>query len=291
MKISQPSSTSPISSPALANASKLNAIKMRVNATPGVELPSEGEQLSIPDDSSNNNDITKPTVEATEPLSPQFADLAKQRRALQQERRAFEDAKKAAAAASQGSDSVDLARLKSEPLSVLLEAGVTFEQLTEAVLNQGNQSEVTALKAELNAFKEGIDKKLSDRDAQAEQQVLSEMKREAERLIVSNDEFELVRATSSVPDVMKLIERTYKETGEVLEVSEALKLVEDELFNRHQKLVPLKKMQGLFQRPAEASPAQQRHPGIRTLTNKDTASVQISAKARAIAAFNGTLKK
>ncbi len=183
-----------------------------------------------------------------------------------------------------------IARLKSEPLSVLLEAGVTYDQLTEAILANQGDSKVSALEAKISALEQGIDKKLSDREVQAEQQVLAEMRKEAERLIVSDD-FELVRETKSVPDVMSLIERTYRETGEVLEVTDALKLVEDELFSRNQKLAGLKKMQSLF-KPAEHIPVQQKStPGMRTLTNRDTASIPMSPKARALAAFRGELKK
>lgn len=272
-----------------AQGSRVDSIrnlKMNTDATPGPKEAPPVEEVSISD---VNEDKAEPAVEATEPISPQFAALAKQRRALQQERRAFEDEKKAAALKSQGSDQVPLARLKSEPLSVLLEAGVTYEQLTEAILANNNNPEVTRLKTEMNDFKSDIDKRLSDEKAQSEKQALAEMRRDADALIVNNDDYELVRTTRSVPDVMKLIERTYRETGEVLAVSEALKLVEDELFKRNQALVNTKKLQGLFNKPAEQTPAapQQRAPGMRTLTNKDTASVPMDRRARALAAALG----
>lgn len=273
---------------------KVRALKMATNATP---LGQEGvpnniapaQELSISDTNSNNE--SKAAVEATQPLSPQLAALAKQRRVLQQERRAFEEEKKAILAKATGSGSaIDLARLKQEPLSVLQEAGVTYDQLTEAILASQGNSEINSLKAEINALKEGVDKRFTEERTQSEQQALSEMRREAQRLIEGNDSYELVRETGSVPDVVRLIESVYRESGEILEVPEALKLVEDELFERNQKLAKLKKMQGLFNTQSEVQP-QQRPQGMRTLTNKDTASVPQSAKARAIAAFYGTLKK
>jgi len=278
--------------PSLANSTAVSGakeavtrtLKMATNATPGQIEPPPPEELS-----NQANIEPKPTVEATQPLSPQLAHLAKQRRALQAKERELKDREEAFLTKSQGRDQVDLARLKSEPLRVLQDAGVTYEQLTEAILaNQGN-GEINALKAEINALKEGVDKKFIDRETQAEQQVLSEMRRDAENIIKQGDDFELVRETGSVPDVMRLIEMTYRESGEVLDVSEALKLVEDELFARNQKIAGLKKMQGLY-KPAEPV-AQPRQQGMRTLTNKDTASVPLTAKARALAAFYGTLKK
>jgi hypothetical protein len=117
------------------------------------------------------------------------------------------------------------------------------------------------------------------------------MRREATQLAAQGDDFELVRETQSVPDVIQLIERTYDKTGEILDVSEAMKLVEDELFKRQQKLITLKKMRGLLPKQAEPVPQQRPQSGMRTLTNRDTASVPLSAKARALAAFYGTLKK
>ncbi len=172
----------------------------------------------------------------------------------------------------------------------MLDNGVTYEQLTEAIINGQGSAEINELKAEINALKGDVDKKLTDRDVQAKQQVLAEMKRDAEQLVADGDEFELIRETRTVPEVMRLIEKTYDETGEVLEVQEACQLVEDELFKRQQKLTNLKKMQGLY-KPAEQPVAQRAQPMMRTLTNKDTASIPLGRKERALGAFNGTLKR
>lgn len=275
----------------LPQRTDVQTIKMKVSRTPeGRFAPIEAEPVENKEEKTDNIDKPNATVEATEPLSPQFAALARERRALQVKAREIADREKAFESKSQGSDQISKAKLKSDPLSVLMEAGVTYDELTQAILANQGSSEVTALKAELNAIKEGIDNKFKEKDTQAEQQVLAEMRREADRTIVSNDDFELVRETRSVPKVMELIEKTYKTTGEVLDVSEALKLVEDELFKRQSKLANTKKLQGLY-KPAEVAPMQQRHQGMRTLTNKDTASVPMTARDRALAAFYGTLKK
>ncbi len=271
--------------PQQTTSQKIRALRMNTNATPGRV---DGQELSIPD----AVDPAKAVDEATQPLSPQFAALAKQRRALQVKEREIADREKALTERSptQG-DAVDRARLKADPLGVLLEAGVTYEQLTEAVLanNSGATPEIQALKAQLKALEEGVDKKLTDRDSQQEQQALAEMRKEALQLVAEGDDFELVRETKSVPDVLKLIEQTYRKTGEVLDVREALRLVEEELVKDIMPLANLSKVQGqLAPRPAQP---QQQQRQIRTLTNRDTASVPMSAKARALAAFNGTLKR
>ena len=231
-------------------------------------------------------------VEATQPLSPQFAELAKRRRALQQQERALKEREKALASQDTGGSRIDVARLKSEPLRVLQEAGVTYEQLTEHLLATQEDAKYRTLEAKLEALEQGVEKKLSEREMQAEKQVLLEMRREAESLINQDTSFELVKATRSVPRVMELIERTYRESGEVLDVREAVDLVENYLFDETKKLAALNKIKSQFvpQAPV-APPAQpQQQQGMRTLKNRDTASAPLSRRARALAAWNSLNK-
>ena len=271
--------------PQPSRVESIRALKMTTNATPlaNMQMPQE-LPIAAP------NEQTEATVEATQPLSPQLALLAKQRRALQVKERELKEREKALQAQGTGNTAVDIARLKSEPLSVLLENGVTYDQLTEAILaNQGN-SEINALKSEIESLKQGIDQKFQEKESAAEKQVLAEMQREAEQLVRSDD-YELVREMKRIPDVMSLIERTYRETGEVMEVPEALQWVEKFLLEEAQGIAKAKKIQSLLNPMPQIPQPQQRQMGMRTLTNKDTASVPLSAKARAMAAFYGTLKK
>lgn len=236
-----------------------------------------------------------PAAEDTKPLSPQYAALARQKRALQVKERELatrEQALAKAAAAPQAETADALrARLKTQALSVLLEEGVTYDQLTEQILSQGNNPEIYKLKEELKALKEGFDKSLSERDARAEEQALSEMQREAQRL-ASREDFELVRETGSVPEVMDLIKRTWKETGEVLDVPEAMRLVEEDLVDQTLKVAALNKVKTrLAPKPAPAAPVAQapkaaaQPAAMRTLTNRDTSAAPLSRKERAMQAF------
>jgi hypothetical protein len=264
--------------PVPSHVESIRKIKMQTNATPLTQaLPTQ-----VPN-------TTTEAVEATQPMSPQLALLAKQRRALQVKERELLAKQKELETRTSGKPSIEVDRLKAEPLRVLLENGVTYDQLTEAILANQGSSEIDALKAEINSLKTGLDQKFSDRDALAEKQVLAEMEREARQLIQQGEDFELVRETKRLPDVIQLISRTYKETGEVLDVTEALKLVEAELFKDAEKLAMLKKVQSKFMPPIPQP--QQRSSGMRTLTNKDTASVPMGAKQRAMAAFYGTLPR
>lgn len=280
----------------------IRRIKMRTNASPErftevLEAQSQVAPQATEQTQSAISDTTEQvnaTVEATQPLSPQFAALAKQRRALQVKEREIADREKALTAQPANDGSTDvIARLKSDPLSVLQEHGVTYDQLTQAIIaNQSGASpELQALKAEIKALKEGVDKNFTERDSAAEQQVLAEMRREAEQLAKEGDAFEMVRETQSLEDVMTLIHRTYKETGEVLDVSEAMQLVEDELINESLKIANIKKVQGRLTAPPASQPSQQQQRTMKTLTNRDTATVPMDRKARALAAALGTLRK
>jgi hypothetical protein len=275
--------------PGNANSMNPRSIRLNVNRTPGYEPRPSAQIQDLPpavtEPKAETTDTPK-EPEATGPLSPQFAALAKQRRALQVKERELQEREKSLSSSGQGS--IPLDRLKSEPLRVLLESGVTYEQLTEEILkNQGNP-EINTLKAEINSLKEGVDKRFNEREQQAEQQVLNEMRQEASKLVAANDDFELIRETDSLSDVMKLIEQTYRKSGEVLDVKEACQLVEDELLKEAQKLAKLKKLQSQH---AQIQQQLQPQRGFRTLTNRDTATPPMSAKQRALAAFRGELKR
>jgi hypothetical protein len=233
-------------------------------------------------------------AEDTKPLSPQQVALARQRRALMLKERELQVREKALAEKTQVPPAqaavkrmIDVARLKSEPLSVLQEEGVTYEQLTEAILNgKAVDPEVSALKREVAALKEGIDQKLEARDRQAEKAALDDMERTAHRLARQGDDFAKVR---------ELIARTWEKTGEILDVPEAMRLVEEDLVSETLRVAAINKVQGkLAPKPAAppqaSAPATPPAPGIKTLTNRDTSTVPLSRKERAMQAFYGGKK-
>lgn len=262
------------------------AIRMatQTTSTPSHSSAPEGPLQTAQDASGEQS-----TEEATQPLSPQLAALAKQRRALQVKEREIADREKALAERPQDGSYVDKAQLKSNPLKTLLDAGVTYEQLTEAVLADSGSDEVRALKAELDALKTGVDQKFTDRATAERAQAVAAIKSEASKLAFTDERFELVKATNSVADVVRLIEANFDETGDVMDTAEAMELIETELYNESLRIAKLTKVQkGLA---PEVLPKQPQGQAPRTLTNRDTASTPLSAKARAIAAFNGHLKK
>lgn len=246
-------------------------------------------QSAIPDAEVEAN----ATIEDTKPLSPQFAALAKQRRALQVKERELADREKALQSDPTKIDGSELiARLKSQPLSVLQEHGVTYDQLTDAILNNqdGLNPEIQALKAEIKALKEGVDQKFVSREEQAEEAALTEMLGQAESLAKDGDAYEMIRERNAYDQVLRLIHKTYKDTGRVLDVSEAMNTVETQLLEEAVKQASINKVRGKLT-PTPQPQQQQGQRVMKTLTNRDGASVPMSAKARAVAAFRGELKR
>lgn len=284
----------------------LKKIKMKTNRSVWRDQPPQSLAEAMPEvveQAESNIPDTSVTAtvapEETRPLSPQFAALAKAKRDLQVKERQIQERERALEQGGQGSSSQELVeRLKSNPLSVLQEHGVTYDQLTEAILNNQNERTPAVIKLEdeikaIKASLEGRDKSLQERDNQARQQVITQLTREADSLIAQGDDFEMVRETGSKQDAITLIEKTFDQTGEVLDVSEALKLVEDELVEESLKIARIKKIQGRLTPPQEVTQPKQTNPNarvMRTLTNRDGASAPSSARERAIAAFHGRNK-
>lgn len=278
--------------PQVERLNNKKSIKMRTNFSTNREEEPIAEVVPvvapnvIPDTT-----VANVEPEVTAPISPQLAAIARQKRALQVKE--SEIAAREKALADQATGGLDLAKLKANPLSILQEAGVTYEQLTEAILadQQGINPELQALKAKIDALEKGVESKLTERDAQAEQQVLAELRREAQRIVSDGDTFEMIKANRAEAKIVDLIHRTWKQTGEVMEVEDAANLLETEYLNDAMKIANLKKVQSKLT-PVQAVPQQPQGQTkqMRTLTNRDVASAPTSKRARAIAAMRGQIK-
>jgi hypothetical protein len=259
-------------------------IKMKTNVSP--------EQYDVAPDATTQSAISVPTEQAnaledTRPLSPQFAALAKQRRALQIKERELADRERAIQSnpVTDGGSEL-IARLKSQPLSVLQEHGVTYDQLTEAILNNGSNSEVKALEARLKAIEEGVDKRFQTQEERQEEAALTEMLYEAENLAKEGEAYELIRDRNAYDQVLRLIHSTYKKTGRVMEVTQAMDKVEAQILDRDLKIANTNKIRSrLFaDQPLQTQPTQRT---MRTLTSRDGAAAPLDRKSRAMAAFRG----
>jgi len=282
---------------AQAPAPDMRSIKMKTNATTFRDVPPQAPVPVAESNISDNSEQASPAPEEIKPISPQIAAIARKQRALAEKEREIQ-AREQALSQDQNTktDSDFRSRLKSDPLSVLQEEGVTYDQLTESILSQQNEQTPAMLKlqAELEALKQSLEnqtKQQAERDEVARQQVIFEIKKEAESLIAQNDDFELVREMGKVPEVLRLIEENFKVTGEVLETDEALRLVEEELLKDSLAFTKYKKVQSrLVPTEPQRQPQQLQNNQVRTMrtiTSRDGATRPSSPRERALAAFYG----
>jgi vacuolar-type H+-ATPase subunit I/STV1 len=229
-----------------------------------------------------------------------LAQLARKERAIRQQSKQLEqqrrDLESMRSQAKPESPTDWKAKLFEDPTSV----GLSYDELTQLVVNRGNPQDTALRKMQvelerLKAEQQENAKRIEDSQSSAYQTALKQVKRDVERLVSSNEEFETIRESQAHDAVVDLIEATYKEDGILLTAEEAAKEVEAYLVEQALKLASLKKIKAKLA-PAEAAtpqqkPAPQTQQRQPTLTNRiEQASRPMTAaerRARAIAAFKG----
>lgn len=177
-------------------------------------------------------------------------------------------------------------RLKKEPLKVLEESGLTFEQLAEMVLNDGKPTPDMHLQETLTPIQQKIkelEEKLAAKEA-AEQEskveaTLQQFMGQLTDFVNGTEDYELIRANDAVDLVYDVIEQHHSETGEILSNKEAADAVENYLLEEAKKLVDREKVKKLLGGGSEAKAPAQRKSQV-TLSNDQVA--QSSSPARPV---------
>ena len=248
-----------------------------------------------------------PTPEAApqtdKQISPQYAALARQQRALrkQQQELQAERERLKQEAEQYKTGYVPANRLKEDPLSVLLEQGLTHEQIMNLALSQQDpnsqlvrqfDSKIKSVEEKLTAY----EKQQQEKQEREYQQAVQRVRAEVVDIVDASTEYELIKANDAQDAVVSLIEETFKESGKLLTAAQAAKQVEDFLLEQAEKLAKLEKVKARLNptpEQAQQSPAVKAQPQ-KTLTHALTAtpSKPLTAKERrerAIAAFRGDL--
>jgi hypothetical protein len=264
----------------------------QIDSEAAIEVPTQESPKTDTDGQTNA------AAESTQPLSPQFAALAKQRRALQVKEREIAEREAKLSKPPEG-EYLSKADLLANPLKIF-EAGLTYDQLTEAIL--ANQSGITpelkALKEELKALKEGVDKRfISEAEAQ-EESALNQIANDMETLTKEGDAYELfaknyvgIKGKTGLERALTKIYSHYKKTGQVLDNKVVVEQVENELLDEAMKIAEFKKVKSKIAPEPVQTPPKSQGKQMKTLTNRDGASIPLDRKARAIAAMLGTLRK
>lgn len=247
-----------------------------------------------------------PSEAPAQPASPQlpdaqvqkaFADLARKERQLRKDQQelkaAHEDWKR------RETEFISRKTLQDSPLQALADAGISYDKLVELQLNQIAPDPNAQLMDKIASLEDRL-AKLGDRDAQrdidARKQVVDVIRNDAKLLVESDPAYETIKATNSVPDVVDYIEKVFDSEGVILTVEEAAKDIEEELVlqktEQIKKLSQLSKIKSKLAPPVEATQEVAQKPSsAKTLTNAHGVARPLSARERAIQAFERTKLK
>ena len=287
----------------------LKTIKMHTQRSvnrhgdPIADTPVETEIVSTLD----NVEQTQKSTEATEPMSPQYAALAKAKRALQAKEREIQVREAALKSNTTETQTVGYSKdqIKANALGILREAGVTNDDLTDAIIKESNDfgPGYSKLETEIKAMKETLDaqsKTATEQEQAVEKQVLAQVRRDVDQVVSQSDEYEAVVRAKAQDSVVKLIHTVFKngwkdkgyEPGFMMDLEEAIKIVDDQLIEDFAPYATLKKVQSRLNPESVqqnlAKPSATKT--MRTLTNRDGASPTMDKRSRAIAAMEGRLK-
>lgn len=283
------------------------SIKMKTQSTPAPRdyIPEAAVEATAVQNAavSDTSESTLAVTEVTKPLDPQIAAFQKRERAVQVKEAAVTKREEALAEKEKSGTTLETAiqaEVESDPLGFLFKRGWDFARLTEQVKRstEGMGPALTKVETELRKEIKGLKESLETKDkVQAEseeaayQQSLTQIQKDADKLIASDDAYQMIRETGSNKEVTKLIKRIFDQDGEILDVTEALNLVEADLIEQGLKFAKIPKVQKTLtpeqvQQTQTAQYPAQNTRVMRTLTNRDSASSVPTAKERAIAAFH-----
>lgn len=302
------------------SAEELSAIRAPTSGQSSIGEVDDTTEVSKPD-----ADKKVETPEETS-LSRQFAQLAKQERQLrvkvQQQEQAIKAREEALKAKEQeytlkdqeyAKKYIQRDFLKNNPLQALAEAEVSYDDLTQQILNSQTQQDprLLATISKLEAKIQDLEKSSNEmRETKTQEQTIQrqaavkQIEADTKKLVDTDSTYEMIKATNSYKDVVALIEQTFDEDGVLLSVEEAANEIEEYLLDEAVKLSRLGKVSKKTlaavspsttpsQAPAatSAQPKAQTAPQpMKTLTNAIASTRPLSARERALLAFEGKLK-
>lgn len=195
-------------------------------------------------------------------------------------------------------------RLKDNTFDVLNDEGISYDTVTQQAIDAQNknpryESYIQKLEAKIAKLEQDSTRRDTEAQETSKQQYSAAIKQittDATQLVDTDPNFEMIKATNSVRDVVELIEATYKEEGRVMTVEEAAEEVEKYLLDESIKLANTKKVKDRMTAKPAAKPESQetqvttQQQPSKTLTNATSSTRKLSNVERAKLAFRGELK-
>jgi hypothetical protein len=299
----------PVINPSAVGVEELSAIKAPTQAQAS-DNNTESAEVTAPAEA-------KPAPAKDPEAERRFAQIARQERQLRAkiqqaniQLKQREEALKVREAALTPSTQFDPSkyvereRIKQDALTVLEESGVQYDALTQQILNRqptdprvmSSLQQLQEKQAKIDAMLANLEKTQQQRDVEARQAAIKQIRNDAKQLVYTDPEFETVKAMNAVKDVVELIERTYDKDGVILSVEEAAKEVENYLVEEAMKITQIGKIKkrmaaaNASQLKSDTKTPQSQQPQMKTLTNATSSTRPLTARERAIAAMEGRLK-
>jgi hypothetical protein len=173
------------------------------------------------------------------------------------------------------------ASYRSNPLAALEDAGLSYKELTDFILNNNTvstESQIKALQDKISEVESARQRDHQEREenskrqaAEREVQVIAEFKNEISNFISSKkDDYELTNLYESSDLVYDTVEAYFEKTSKVLSIPEACQLVETYLEKQVEKSLQTKKLGSRFQKPAEETIAKSDPQAPRRTLNNQT---------------------
>lgn len=203
---------------------------------------------------------------------------------------------------------------KTNPLAALDDAGLSYKELTDYILNNQQispeqklkaleekfESKIEALERQREEERQATQRRYEEQQAQREQQVISEFKGEIASYVATHkDTYELTNLYDSADLVYDTVDAYYEKSGKVLSIPEACDLVEKYLESQVEKSLKTKKLSARLpkapteptvERPTPDTPAPRRTLNNQTYTSSTPSvvspKVENDRMARALAALD-----
>lgn len=216
---------------------------------------------------------TKPAP--ADPLSPKFAALAREQKLLRQQQREIQEQRKAIEAERQTIEQSKQwkQRITQDPYGVMLEAGLTADQVAALMLQQPNPEEqkYSLLQQELKQIKESQEQAKQEALRIQQQQyadAVGQIRSDVESLVSADDTYETIKTMGATEAVVALIEETYHKDKRLMSIDEAAKEVEEYLVEEAYKIAQIKKIRAKF------NPAPEQQDPLKQLSNQKSLQQQ-----------------